>query len=104
MTIDLARFFTLRQRLFDLIRYVNEGYHKSYEGALDLTFSFTNVFNSNDNPEPPESVRIDLACYLLPLEGRHEAFYGATLNDALNVFESWLVCMERHWRNEKGDY
>ena len=103
MTIDLARFFTLRQQLFELIRYVDEGYHKSYEGALDLTFSFTNVFESNGNTEPPESVRIDLACYLLPLHGRSETFTGPTFNSALDDFEKWLVAMERHWTAEKGD-
>ena len=97
MTINLTRFFALRQRLFDLIRYVDEGHHKSYEGALDLTFSFTNVFESEDNPEPPDSVRIDLACYLLPFRGRSETFMGDTFDSALDNFEKWLIAMKQYW-------
>lgn len=57
---NCSRFFSLRERLFDLILLVNEGHRKSYEGALDVRFSFPNIYESRENPEPAEQVDIDL--------------------------------------------
>ena len=84
-----SRFYMLRQRLFDLIRAVDNGYHKSYEGAIDINFSFPNIFESSGNPEPAELVRIELHCYLL-CSGRHEEFTGHSFEEALDKFERWI--------------
>ena len=38
MNEDWKRFFKLREKVFNKIKEVDEGYHKSYEGAMDVTF------------------------------------------------------------------
>lgn len=93
MTINMDRFYGLRQRVFNLIRAVDEGYHKSYEGALDIVFSFPDVFTSNGNPEPPEYCRIKLYCYLL-CNGRHEEFDGPTFDRCMDKLERWIDAKE----------
>lgn len=100
--MDFERFYKLRRRLFDLIRAVDEGYHKSYEGAMDLTFSFTNVFTSLDSSEPPESVTVELHYYLLIDEGRHKRFTGATLDECLDKLENWIARKDEQLVNETG--
>ena len=95
MSNKLTRFYSLRQRLFDLIRSVDDGYHKSYEGALDIVYSFSNIFESNENIEPPESVKIELHCYLL-CNGRHEEFKGKTLDECMDKFEAWICVFEQN--------
>ena len=84
-----SRFFQLRERLFRLIEAVDEGYHKSYEGALDVCLSFPPVFESNGNPEPPELVKIELHCYLL-CSGRHDEFVGKSFEECMDKFEGWI--------------
>lgn len=88
------RFFLLRERLFNLIRLVDDGLHKSYEGALEITVSFPNFFESSGNPEPAEAVRIELYCYLL-CNGRHDEFDGSSFEEAMDKFEAWLDEKER---------
>lgn len=90
-----SRFYELRERLFRLIRYVDEGYHKSYEGALDVTFMFPNIYKSNENPEPAEQVNIELHCYLL-CNGRHETFRGDSFEKCMDEFERWIETRERN--------
>lgn len=97
--MDFSRFYALRKRLFDLIRYVDDGYHKSYEGALDICFSFPCIFESKGNPEPEESVRIELHCYLL-CEGWHKEFVGRSFDECLDKFEAWLNRVESYERGK----
>lgn len=82
-----ARFFTLRKRVFDAIKKIvedpeDDGYHKSYEGAMDVTFCFDNYFGSEDEYSL-ECVCIKLHCYLL-INGRHEEWCGKTFEEALD--------------------
>ena len=93
--MDFERFYKLRRRLFELIRTVDEGYHKSYEGATDVTFSFTNIYESQSVSEPPESVAIELHCYLLIDDGRHMRITGRSFEECLDRFSAWLSEKER---------
>ena len=99
MKEDFERFFKLRQRLFDLIRVVDEGYHKSYEGAIDLDMSFQSIYESEGNPEDPYFVIISVHCYLI-CSGRHEEFKAYTFKDCLDSFEEWLSGREQAIRKE----
>lgn len=91
---EFTRFYKLRERLFALIRKVDEGYHKSYEGALDVTLSFPSIYESDDIHAPPDKVTIELHCYLL-CNGRHETFSGYSFGECLYEFERWISQRER---------
>lgn len=87
---DWERFFVLRQRVFSAIdKIVNDpeddGYHKSYEGAMDVKFCFDNYFEADD-VYSIACVEIELHCYLL-INGRHEVWYGNTFEEALDKAE-----------------
>ena len=88
MENEMERFYRLRQRIFDVIREVDEGYHKSYEGAMDVTFSFKNIYEAKDIKDI-ESVTIELHCYLL-VNGRHIRWEGRTLKEALDKVENYI--------------
>lgn len=90
MVNEWQRFFKLRQRVFDAIRNIvedpeDDGHHKSYEGAMDVTFCFNNYFNADDVKDLA-LVKIELHCYLL-IDGRHEEWYGNTFAEALDKAE-----------------
>ena len=90
MRDEWQRFFKLRQRVFDAIKRIvddpeDDGYHKSYEGAMDVTFGFANYFEADDIKDI-DGVKIELHCYLL-INGRHAEWYGDTFADALDKAE-----------------
>ena len=94
------RFYALRKKLFDLIEKVDDGYHKSYEGAIDLTIGFPDIFESEYNAElPPEYYTLTVHCYLL-INGRHQDFDGQTFDECLDKFESGLAHWEKEWEDE----
>ena len=76
------RFYKLREKVFKAIRNIDDGYHKSYEGAMDVTFSFPDIFENKPIDEI-ELVTIELHCYLL-CNGRHEQWKGKTFKEALD--------------------
>ena len=82
------RFYRLRQRVFDLIREEDDGYHKSYEGAMDVRICFDSIFEA-DNVRDVSFVEIELHCYLL-VNGRHISWDGNTFTQALDKFEDWV--------------
>lgn len=90
---DFYRFGTLRDRVFKLIEKELEdddgGCNKSYEGAIDLTISYPNYFEQENEPY----CRIELHCYLL-INGRHKTFDGYTMKQALDRFEAWVKAKE----------
>ena len=90
---EWARFYQLRQRVFDLIEKVDEGYHKSYEGAVEVRLYFANIYES-DNVKTIDGIEIELHCYLL-INGRHLTWEGRTFAEALNKFENWITHTER---------
>lgn len=84
------RFFDLRRKVFKAIEKIvtdpeDDGYHKSYEGAMDVTFCFDNYFEAEDVTDV-ELVKIELHCYLL-VNGRHAEWYGKTFAEALDKAE-----------------
>lgn len=90
---DWDRFYALRGKVFDAIRKIVEdpeydGYHKSYEGAMDVTFSFDNYFQA-DNVTDTWRVKIELHCYLL-VDGRHADWTGRTFTEALDEAEEGI--------------
>lgn len=100
------RMITLRKRLFGLIRAVDEGYHKSYEGALDITISLPGIFDSEDDV----AFKIEISCYLL-CYGRGETFRGESMEECLDQFEVWIEDKElqlfgetREWIYKKPDF
>ena len=82
------RFYSLRQRVFNIIKDIDEGYHKSYEGAVDVRICFNNVYEAKDVKDV-SSVEIELHCYLM-VNGRHITWYGKTFTEALDKFECWV--------------
>lgn len=82
------RFFDLRRKIFKAIDKVDDGYHKSYEGAMDVRFIFNNYFESK-NIDDLECVEIELHCYLL-VNGRHITWTGKTFEEALTKAEEWF--------------
>ena len=91
-TEDWERFFKLRETVFEKIRAVDDGYHKSYEGAMDVLFGFNNVFESK-SVRDTDVVEIELHCYLL-LPNRHMKWAGKTFKEALDKAEydlKWIL-------------
>ena len=86
------RFYRLRQRVFDIIRAVDEGYHKSYEGAVDVQFCFQNIYEA-DSVMDIDFVEIELHCYLL-VNGRHITFGGRSFSEAMDKFEAYIKHFE----------
>ena len=82
------RFFKLRQKVFDKIKEIDQGYHKSYEGAVDVKFSFKDIYTS-EHLDDLNFVEIELHCYLL-VNGRHKSFRGRTFEEAIDKFADWL--------------
>ena len=90
---DWSRFYELRAKVFDAIKKIvedpeDDGHHKSYEGAMDVTFGFDNYFETDDVTSTWE-VRIELHCYLL-INGRHAEWTGKTFSEALDGLEQWI--------------
>lgn len=90
---EWERFYGLRQRVFDLIEKVDDGYHKSYEGACEVRLYFDNIYETDD-VRTVGDVEIELHCYLL-VNGRHIAWKGRSFAEALDQFEEWLAETER---------
>lgn len=81
------RFETLRRSVFDFIRKkVKEGaYHKSYEGAFRLEFTFPNCFEDLDcAAEPKAAVRLS-STLLFP--ENHVAWTADSFELALTIAE-----------------
>ena len=89
---EWERFYSLRQRVFDLIRKEDDGIHKSYEGAMDVRMSYWDIYRSKDIKDI-SFVEIELHCYLL-LNKRHRTFSGETFTLAMDDLERWLKNME----------
>ena len=82
------RFYKLRQRVFDLIEKEDDGYHKSYEGAIDIRVCFNSIYEVEDVYDIAY-YEIELHCYLL-VNGRHITFHGKTFKEALDSFAVWV--------------
>ena len=82
------RFLDFRKEVFRRIGYrlEQQGHHKSYEGALELTQHWPDFF-SPDAESPTWS--LTLHCYLL-CAGRHQTWEGKSLDDCLDQAEAWL--------------
>lgn len=89
---EWERFYRLRERVFDLIREVDDGYHKSYEGAVDVRICFDNIYEADDVRDV-SFIEIELHCYLL-VNGRHISFNGHSFKEAMDKFEDWLAHTE----------
>lgn len=96
---EWQRFYTLRKGLFDLIERVDDGYHKSYEGAIDVTIAFDDIFSSDGPEDPPVFFILEVHCYLL-INGRHERYTSESFSECLDKFEFDLKCWERSWEDE----
>jgi len=94
---EWERFYGLRQRVFNLIEKVDDGYHKSYEGAIDVRICFDNIYEA-ENVTDVSFIEIELHCYLL-VNGRHISWNGKTFKEVLDKFEDWLIDTE----NIEGD-
>lgn len=97
---EWERFYGLRQRVFDLIGKIDDGYHKSYEGAIDVRICFDNIYEA-DNVRDVSFVEIELHCYLL-INGRHMSWDGRTFTQALDKFEDWLKNTEEMFGDQDG--
>ena len=95
---DWERFYGLRQRVFDLIKWADDGYHKSYEGAVDVRIGFDNIYES-DSIRDVEYVEIELHCYLL-VNGRHITWGAENFTEALDRFEEWIEELEDLWKTD----
>lgn len=95
---EWKRFYGLRKKVFSLIEKVDDGYHKSYEGAIDVRICFDNIYEA-DSVEDISFIEIELHCYLL-INGRHISWDGRTFTEALDKFEDWLKYTEDMWKEE----
>lgn len=95
---EWERFYGLRQRVFDLIREEDDGYHKSYEGAIDVRICFDNIFEA-DSVRDVSFVEIELHCYLL-INGRHMQWDGRNFTEALDKFDDWVKHTEEMFRGD----
>ena len=100
---DWERFYRLRCRIFELIHAVDEGIHKSYEGAIDLTLGFDNVWESGNSASPPSVFNLDLYCYLL-INGRQKRYQGRTFEQCLDQLEHDMDGLEQEWKEELDEY
>ena len=101
---EWERFYALRTRLFELIMAVDEGYHKSYEGTLEVTVRFQNIYEAEQGAaSPPYDFLLAVHCYLL-IDGRHEKFEGETFSECLDQFEYALANWEKEWEGELTEY
>lgn len=101
---EWERFYALRTRLFELIQAVDEGYHKSYEGAMEITVRFDNIYAAEHGADsPPFDFLLSVHCYLL-IDGRHKDFEGETFAECLDQFEYALVDWEKEWEDELSEY
>lgn len=85
-TEQALRLGRLQERIFRCIEdeLNRDPSHKSYEGALDITFSLPSIFER----DKPGAWMIELHAYVLSgMDGRHEAWKGATLEEALGAAE-----------------
>lgn len=85
--INFERLHTLRQKLFELIdtEIKMDGHHKSYEGALSINLG---------SRFKPDSVYLDLHCYVQPFGGRSQQFAS------LDEFEQFL----NDWEQAQKEY
>lgn len=92
-TDEALRLAAVRERLFRCIEdeLRRDGHHKSYEGSIDVSLSFPNIFERDKAPE----WCISWHCYVVDHpEDRHASFAGQTFREALALFEKWAqdVC------------
>ena len=66
------------------------GYHKDYEGRMEIGYSLPGIFHESEKI----SWFINLSCYLL-CDGRGEDFVGATFEDCLDQFEKFVSGCEK---------
>ncbi len=95
---EMLRLAVLQQRVFRCIEdeLRDDGHHKSYEGAWDVTFSLPNFFERDKRPE----LTVTLHCYVIALNGRHHTWTGDTLAEAIAKAEHELgkVCYEYEYK------
>lgn len=84
---DSIRLAAFQQRIFRCIEdeLQRDGHHKSYEGAVEVSMSLPNIFET----ERGISWAITLHCYVLPADGRHHSFSGRTFSEAMALAEAW---------------
>lgn len=83
---QLAR---LQERVFRCIEdELNmDGTHKSYEGAIDVTYSLPNIFEREQSPV----WSISLHCYVMAhLDGRHRSVTAPSLPEAIAKAEQLI--------------
>jgi hypothetical protein len=89
---DMLRVTRAQQRIFRCIEdeLRQDGHHKSYEGAIEISLSLPNYFEQSTSPQ----WTISLHCYLL-LDGRHQSWSGRTLPEAIAKMEAAIdpICM-----------
>lgn len=101
---EWERFKALRARVFNLIEAIDEGYHKSYEGAMEIVMEFPNIFEAEEGSiNEPCFYCIKLHCYLL-VDGRHEDYDGETFKDCLDALEGDVRHWESEWEDEIEEY
>ena len=89
---EMRLFRDLQQRVYRLVEFVDEGYHKSYEGAIDVTLCFPSIYTRDEEPD----CRITLHSYLL-IAGRHMDFYSQSFGGALRQLEKWVKEKEERY-------
>jgi len=99
----MERFLEFRRHVLDeLKKYftneANDGHHKSYEGAMALSFNYDDYFTV-ESPEEIGEVVITLDCYVLG-PSRHYRWSGKTIDEAVSKarveFDSWLLEVESY--------
>lgn len=104
---DWERLTELRKKINYAIglHLAQDAHCKSYEGAMQITYSFPNYFEDPTGKKPHFMVTLALDCYVLG-PNRHYTWTSSTLNKVLDVAEltinEWLKEEERWRMNESG--
>ena len=100
-TEQAIRLGRLQERIYRCIEdeLRTDGHHKSYEGRLDAILSLPDLFHRGDDP----TWTIELHCYVLPFEGRHQSWTARSLDDALAIAEAAIGRVAAHYEQARFD-
>lgn len=100
----MARVFRAQQRIYRCIEdcLKEDGHHKSYEGAMEVSLVLPNMFEQ----ERGLVWSITLHCYLL-CDGRHETWSGKSLEECCAQMEAWAdrelaEYEQKRWARDMG--
>lgn len=93
----MERFLAFRKHVFEELKKYFEndedGHHKSYEGAMSISFNYPDYFIAGNEHEI-DDILLTLDCYVIG-PSRHYQWRGKTFDEVVSKawveFDSWLA-------------